>query len=41
LTFQKNLKKEQGFSEIYFSPESWVEPENVDFNVSFRFTPVE
>lgn len=40
LIFQENLKKEQGFSEIYFSPESWVEPENPDFDVNFRFNPV-
>jgi len=39
LIFQENLKKELSFSEVYFSPESWVEPENVDFDVSFRFTP--
>jgi len=37
LSFQKNLKNEEGFSEIYFSPKSWVEPKNVDFNISFRF----
>jgi len=37
LSFQKNLKDEERFSEIYFSPQSWVEPENVDFNISFRF----
>lgn len=37
LSFQKNLKDEERFSEIYFSPRSWVEPENVDFNISFRF----
>ncbi|MCP6718438.1 MAG: hypothetical protein KJI70_02780 [Patescibacteria group bacterium] len=37
LTFQVNLKKEKRFSEIYFSPESWIEPENVEFNVTFRF----
>lgn len=36
LTFQENLKKEQSFSGVYFSPESWVAPENVDFDVSFR-----
>jgi len=37
LIFQSNLKNEKRFSEIYFSPESWIEPENVKFNVTFRF----
>ncbi len=37
LILQENLKKEQSFSDIYFSPESWVEPENIDFNIRFRF----
>ncbi len=37
LTFQSNLKNKERFSEIYFSPESWIEPENVEFNVTFRF----
>ncbi len=40
LIFQENLKKEESFSEVYFSPESWVEPKNLDFDVSFRFTLV-
>jgi len=39
LIFQKNLKQEQSFSEVYFSPESWVEPENPDFDVNFRIHP--
>jgi len=37
LIFQSNLKNEERFSEIYFSPESWIEPENVEFDVAFRF----
>jgi len=36
LTFQKNLKEEQSFYGVYFSPESWVEPKNVNFDVNFR-----
>jgi Tfp pilus assembly protein PilN len=37
LSFQKNLKDEERFSEIYFSPQGWVKPENIDFNISLRF----
>lgn len=37
LNFQKNLKNEQSFSDIYVSPESWIEQENLDFDISFRF----
>ena len=37
LNFQENLKNEQLFSDIYVSPESWIEQENLDFDISFRF----
>jgi len=36
LTFQENLKKQPQFSEVEFSPKSWVEPVNVEFSVNFK-----
>jgi Tfp pilus assembly protein PilN len=37
LSFQENLKSEQSFSDIYFSPVSWIESENINFNITFKF----
>ena len=36
LVFQKNLKENPNIANIIFSPESWVSPFNVDFNLSFE-----
>lgn len=33
--FKKNLEKEEDFKEINFSPSSWMEPEDIDFNLNF------
>jgi Tfp pilus assembly protein PilN len=37
LTFKKNLEKENGFFDINFPPENWIEPTNIKFNISFTF----
>lgn len=34
--FKKNLEKVLEFKEIYFSPSNWVEPVNIDFNITFK-----
>ena len=34
--FKENLEKEEAFSEINFSPESWVQPKDIDFDVNFK-----
>ena len=36
LSFKSNLEKEIGFSEVYFSPENWVKPTDINFNVNFK-----
>jgi Tfp pilus assembly protein PilN len=36
LSFKENLEKEGSFSEIYFSPENWVKPNDINFNVTFK-----
>lgn len=36
LLFQKNINENQEIKNINFSPESWVSPQNVKFNVTFE-----
>lgn len=36
LAFKKNLENEKRFSEIYFSPQSWIKPTDIIFNVTFK-----
>lgn len=33
---KKNLEGKKEFSEIYFPPASWIEPTDIDFQVSFK-----
>ncbi len=35
LVLKENLENEESFSDIYFSPRSWVEPVEATFNVAF------
>ena len=35
LVLKENLENEESFSDIYFSPGSWVEPVETTFNVAF------
>lgn len=36
LSFQENLKNEQGLFDIYVAPESWIESKNLDFSINFK-----
>lgn len=36
LVLKKNLENEKDFSEVYFSPESWVKPTDIIFSVAFK-----
>ncbi|MBZ9572049.1 PilN domain-containing protein [Patescibacteria group bacterium] len=36
--FKKNLEKEKRVSEIYFPPQNWVKPTEIDFQVNFKIT---
>ena len=36
LQFKANLEKEENFYEINFPSSNWVEPENINFSVSFK-----
>jgi Tfp pilus assembly protein PilN len=35
ISFKKNLEMEKNFSEIYFPPENWLKPNDINFNVTF------
>jgi Tfp pilus assembly protein PilN len=35
LSFRESLEKEEGFSKIYFPPENWVSPSNINFSTAF------
>ena len=39
LLFQKNMEENSRIHQISFSPESWVNPQNVRFNVTFEIKP--
>ncbi len=34
--FQSNLLKEKTIENVFFSPESWINPQNTNFNVTFN-----
>ena len=36
LSFKENLEREGSFSEIYFPPENWLKPIDINFNVTFK-----
>ena len=36
LTFKRNLENENGFLEIYFPPENWAKPTDINFSVNFK-----
>jgi len=36
LSFKENLENEGSFSEIYFSPENWIKPTDINFSVTFK-----
>ncbi len=36
LEFNARLEKEDGFSNVAFSPSSWAKPNDIDFTVSFK-----
>jgi len=35
LQFKENLEREKKFTNIYFSPASWLEPKDINFSVNF------
>lgn len=35
--FKKNLETKECFSEVWFSPDSWLKPGEIDFRASFNF----
>lgn len=35
--FKKDLESQDEFKDIYFSPSSWVSPNNITFSLSFKF----
>ena len=37
--FKQNLESEKDFKDIFFLPSSWVQPTDVDFSLSLKFTP--
>ena len=36
LLLKKNLEEEPGFSEIYFPPENWLKPTDINFTLTFE-----
>jgi len=34
--FKKNLEREEEFKEIYFPPQNWVKPTDIDFSVTLK-----
>lgn len=38
ITFQKNIQQDKRIENIYFSPESWVEAQNVKFYLTFEIS---
>ncbi|MBZ9572718.1 PilN domain-containing protein [Patescibacteria group bacterium] len=38
-SFKKYLEDEKEFEYVYFSPSSWVIPTDIEFSLSFKFTP--
>ncbi|HDL75140.1 MAG TPA: hypothetical protein ENH06_02065 [bacterium] len=34
--FKKNLEKVPEFKELYFPPSNWIDPVNINFNISFK-----
>jgi Tfp pilus assembly protein PilN len=36
LSFKENLGKEAEFAEVYFPPENWVKPSDINFTVTFK-----
>jgi len=36
LSFKENLEKEVEFSGVYFPPENWVKPSEINFTVTFK-----
>ena len=36
LSFKENLEREGSFSEIYFPPENWLKPKDINFIVTFK-----
>ena len=34
--FKKNLEQEENFKDIYFSPSTWIEAININFNMNFK-----
>jgi hypothetical protein len=37
--FKKNLENQEDFKEVYFSPDSWIKPTDIDFSLTFKFIP--
>lgn len=37
--FRQNLEREPSFSEVFFPPSNWVEPSDIEFQVSFTVEP--
>ena len=35
-SFKENLEREDWIKDVYFTPESWVKPRNVDFSLIFK-----
>ena len=36
LSFKENLEKEAEFAEVYFPPENWTKPSDINFTVTFK-----
>lgn len=36
LALKENLEKEEGFFQIYFPPENWIVPKNINFSLTFK-----
>jgi len=36
ISFKENLEKDRSFSEIYFPPENWIKPNDINFIVTFK-----
>jgi Tfp pilus assembly protein PilN len=36
LSFKENMGKEAEFAEVYFPPENWVKPSDINFTVTFK-----
>lgn len=37
LSFKKNIEERNEIKNVSFSPESWINPENINFNLTFDF----